>query len=137
MKNVWVTSCSHSHGCPISRVTMSNNTVVEKPNSSTPQRIISAISSRSSACHLRWRCRLSSSLSAICMMGLTTGRRAERAMHSASASLDRRLRHGHDQVLDLDRVRSELLGELVEVGTRDLLEAALVDVVDDLDADGL
>src|SRR5262249_59721317 len=39
-----------------------------------------------------------------------------------------------DQVLDLLRVRTEIVGELVEIGIGDLLEAGLVDVGDDLDA---
>jgi hypothetical protein len=39
-----------------------------------------------------------------------------------------------DQVLDLLGVRAELLGELVEIGIGDFLEARFVDVFDDLDA---
>ena len=42
-----------------------------------------------------------------------------------------------DQVLDLDRVRAELLGQLVQIGVGNLDEARLVDVGDDLDAERL
>src|SRR5229473_2992006 len=45
------------------------------------------------------------------------------------ASVDR-----PDQGLDLVGMRAEVLGELVEIGIGDLLEARLVDVGDDLDA---
>src|ERR1700752_1987898 len=40
-----------------------------------------------------------------------------------------------DQRLDLVGMRSELLGELVEIAIGNLLEAGLVDIGDDLDAD--
>src|SRR6266700_6131703 len=39
-----------------------------------------------------------------------------------------------DQGLDLVRVRTELLGELVEIGIGDLLKTGLVDIGNDLDA---
>src|SRR6516165_254986 len=54
MKKVEVTSCNHSQGRPISRVTMSKMTVVQKPSSRRPHSIISTVSSGSSARHLRW-----------------------------------------------------------------------------------
>src|ERR1700688_2369073 len=39
-----------------------------------------------------------------------------------------------DQGLDLIRMRTEVLGELVQIGIGDLLKAGLVDIGDDLDA---
>ena len=52
-----VTSCSHSHGRPISRVTTSQNTESVKPAIDSPHRTISTPSSGSSAFHFRceWR----------------------------------------------------------------------------------
>ena len=61
MKKVEVTSCSHSQGRPISRVTMSQITDVQKPASVTPHSTISTPSSQSSDFHLRWRWRVSTS----------------------------------------------------------------------------
>src|SRR5689334_702801 len=105
-----VTSCSHSHGAPSERVTMSQVTVTVKPVMATPQRTISARSTTSSARHFRWRwaCRT-------------------RAM--APPSL-----HGANQPEHLDGVRSEALGDLVLHRRGDALEARLVDLVDDLHA---
>src|SRR6516162_10922723 len=42
-----------------------------------------------------------------------------------------------DQILDLGRMRTEVGRHLVEVRIGDLLESRLVDIADDLDADGL
>ena len=39
MNKVCVTSCNHSHGRPIVRVTMSNVTVVQKLNNSAPHAV--------------------------------------------------------------------------------------------------
>src|SRR5450432_1380505 len=115
MKKVWVTSWSQSQGWPIVRVTMSNTTVLEKAKSRTPHNTISASSSLSKARHFKWRWRFNTNLSTIC-----------------TPLLD-----GADQVLDLDRVGPQLLGQAIEVGRRRLREARLVDVGDQLDADRL
>src|SRR4051812_35394921 len=122
MKKVEVTSCSHSHGRPISRVTMSQTTDVQKPIRVAPHSIISPDSSQSSAGHLslRWRCRTSERSSAMCVVPATL----------------EALLNGADKLLDLCRVRSELLGHLLEIGARHLGEARLVDV-DELDAHAL
>ena len=53
MKNAEVTSCSHSLGLPMVRVTMSSTTQSEKPAIATPHSTISSSSMRSKACHLR------------------------------------------------------------------------------------
>src|SRR5471030_831164 len=67
MKKVEVTSCSHSHGAPIVRVTMSQTTEVQKQIRVAPQPIINKASSQSSAGHLSWRgrCRTSERSSAM------------------------------------------------------------------------
>src|SRR5690349_12973296 len=121
MNSVEVTSCSHSHGRPMTRVTMSAHTESEKPKSATPQSTISARSSQSSARHFRWRWRSSTNLPELPTPRLL-----------APVLLD-----GPDQVLHLLGVGAELLGELVEVGIGDLLEAGLVDLLHHLDADRL
>src|SRR3954467_541871 len=108
MKNVIVTSCSHSHGRPAMRVTMSHTTVTVKPVMATPQSTISARSTRASARPLRWRCDCSTR-----EIGLL---------------------YVADEAQDLDRVRPELLGELVLDRLAHRLEARLVDAGDDLHA---
>src|SRR5436190_10637227 len=132
MKNVWVTSCSHSQGWPIVRVTISKTTVVENPNSSSPQTIIRTSSRPSSARHFRWRCRSSTSLSAMRMSS------TRQAAEGREASLRRgRLLDGVDQVLDLHRMGTKLLREPLLQRRSGADEARLVDVGDDLDADRL
>src|SRR5215213_7444629 len=111
MKKVMVTSCSHSHGRPSMRVTMSQVTVTVKPVIATPQSSISTRSSPSSARHFRWRC------------SCRTRAMAPPLLHIA------------DEAEDLDGVRSEVLGELVLDRRADFLEARLVHGGDDLDAD--
>src|ERR1700719_885722 len=123
MKNVEVTSCSHSHGRPISRVTTSKITVVQKPNSKRPQQTMRTVSSGSSARHFKCRCRLSTSLSARVMTDPYRRRKGRtRPSFSVSTSALPQLVDGPDQVLDLGRMRPELLGELVEIGVGNLLE---------------
>src|SRR6516225_7901763 len=124
MNSVDVASCSHSQGWPIVRVRMLAVTDSEKPKQSTPHSTISASSRRSSARHFRWRCRCSTSLSAIAIN-----------LPVAAAAASHRLVDRSDQVLDLLGVGPEIACELVEIGIGDLLEAGLVDVGDDLDAD--
>src|SRR5260221_8946288 len=104
MKKVMVTSCSHSHGRESIRVTMSQVTVTVKPVIATPQSTISARSTTSSARHFRWRwdCR--------------TSEMAGRLLYVAH------------QAQDLDRVRPELLRQLVLDGLAYGLETRLVDV---------
>src|SRR5437660_986718 len=121
MKKVDVTSCSHSQGWPMVRVTMSNITEVEKPSRVSPQRTISTDSSPSSARHFRWRWRC----------------RTRRLATPMRVPFARCLLDRPNQLLDLDRVRAELLGEFVEIGSGNLDEARLVDVAHDLDADRL
>src|SRR5690348_10465850 len=108
MKKVMVTSCSHSHGRPRVRVTISHTTVTVNPVMAIPQRIIRMRSSGSSARHFRWR--LSWSTSAMVLLD---------AAHQAE---------------HLDRVRAEALGDRILHRRRDLLEARLVHLVDDLHA---
>src|SRR5262245_30021673 len=90
-KNPVVTCCSQSHGCPIVRVTTSENTETVNPIRHVPQSTISAASTGSSAAHFRcrWRRR-------------TSGAWATRA-----------LLHLADHVEELHRVGTELLRELV------------------------
>src|SRR4051812_44442130 len=115
-KKAVVTCCSQSHGAPIERVSTSRKTASVNIVMHTPQRIIRPASSRSNAFHLswRWRCSISARKSAI----------------EAGTLLE--LAHHLEQ---LDRVRPELGGELVLHRSRRLHEAALVDVLDHLDAD--
>src|SRR6185436_3270131 len=110
MKKVMVTSCSHSHGRDSRRVTMSHVTVTVKPVIATPQRTISARSTTSSARHFRWRC------------ACRTSEMAARLLNVAY------------EPEDLDRVRPELLRQLVLDRRADLFEAGLVDAGDDLHA---
>src|ERR1044071_4008882 len=98
MKKVMVTSCSQSHGRDSVRVTMSQVTVTVKPVIAMPQSSISARSRTSSARHVRWRCSC-------------------RTSEMAGTLLD--VAH---QAQDLDRVRPELLRELVLDRRADLLE---------------
>src|SRR5215471_21386310 len=65
MNRVEVTSCNHSQGWPMVRVTMSAVTDSEKPKHNTPHNSIKTSSSRSNARHFKWRCRCNTSLSAI------------------------------------------------------------------------
>src|SRR5579872_775183 len=58
--------------------------------------------------------------------------RAKSALLTMRTSINR-----PDQILDLLGMRAEILGELVEIGIGDLLEARLVDIGHDLDADFL
>ena len=53
MNSVEVTSCSHNHGLPMVRVTMSAVTESENPKHNAPQTIIRIISSLSNARHFR------------------------------------------------------------------------------------
>src|SRR5258705_1361798 len=133
MKRVDVTSWSQSQGWPIVRVRMSHETDRENPNSINPQMIIKTISSLSRARHFKWRCRFSTSLSAIATSqhhgwGLPPASSTS-AFPDPGRSVD-----GPYQSLDLVGVGAELLGELVQVGFADLLKAGFVDVGDDLDA---
>src|SRR4051812_26638112 len=110
MKKVIVTSCSHSQGLPRARVTMSHTTVIVKPAIAMPQNTMSARSIASSARHFRWRC------------------------SSETRAMARPLLHAAHEPQHLDRVRAEILGDLVLHGCGDLLEARLFDLVDDLHA---
>src|SRR6516225_4547466 len=74
MKKVDVTSCNHSHGAPMVRVTMSNVTVVEKPSRHSPHRIIKIVSRTSKQRHFKWRCRCSTSLLVMFWPRLARGR---------------------------------------------------------------
>src|SRR6478672_3014582 len=76
MNSVDVTSCSHSQGWPMVRVTMSAVTDSEKPKHSTPHRIMSASSSQSSQRHFRWRWRCNTSLSAMAIATLVVPAKA-------------------------------------------------------------
>src|SRR5216683_2699883 len=124
MKKVEVTSCSHSHGAPMVRVTMSQTTEVQKPISVAPHSTISSDSSQSSAGHfnLRCRCRTSERSSAITLL-----RRPARMA----------LLHRADQLLDLRGMRPEVLGHLLEIGRGHSDEARFVDVGHDLDTHAL
>src|SRR6266851_6834053 len=130
MKNVDVTSCSQSHCRPISRVTMSNITEVEKANSVRPHMTIRVTSSQSSAGHLRCRWRGRSSSRANAMAPDPEARPADRPAARLLRLLDRA-----NQFHDPGRVRPQFGGEFVEIRLGDLHEAALVDVGDDFDAD--
>src|SRR5579864_8148967 len=136
MKKVCVTSCSQSQGWPIVRVTISNITVVEKANSSTPQMIMRIISSTSSARHFRCRWRGSTSFSAMRIDDRDRDGGQEEAAQR-SPSREQRLVNGDDQVLDLHRVWAQLLSELVQIRRGDLDETRFVDVGHDLHAKGL
>src|ERR1700747_913547 len=103
---------------------MSAVTDSEKPKQSTPHSTISASSRQSNARHFRWRCRCKTSLSAIAIN-----------LPVADAAASHGLVERSDQGLDLLGVGPEIVRELVEIGIGDLLEAGLVDVRDDLDAD--
>src|SRR6185437_9108050 len=110
MKKVEVTSCSHSQGWPISRVTMSQTTDRLKAARVKPHSIISSASSQSSDFHLSWRCRCSTRERSSAMA----------ALPGSAVLLDRA-----DELLDLGCLRAELLGHLLEVGLRHLDEARL------------
>src|SRR3954453_3896453 len=114
MKKVIVTSCSHSHGRPMERVTTSHVTVTVNPVIATPHSTISTRSSGSSARHFRWRC-----------VAWTSDGMAEPLLNAA-----------HEPE-DLYRVGPEIVGELILDRLAPRLEAALVDPADDLDADFL
>src|SRR5215468_9194847 len=101
MNSVDVTSCSQSQGAPIVRVAMSNVTVVQKLNRSTPHRTISASSRPSNARHFRWRCRGATSLTAMVIGNSACGRDGKRADDPAPSPV---LLYGLDQILDLHRV---------------------------------
>src|SRR5258707_8798140 len=111
MKKVEVTSCSHSHGRPISRVTMSQTTDRLKAARVKPHSIISNDSSQSSCFHLscRWRC--------------STSERSSAIRYPTPPWLFDRA----DGLLDLRRVRAEILGHLFEIGRCHLDESRLVD----------
>src|SRR5512135_2975978 len=111
MKKVIVTSCSHSQGRPMVRVTTSHTTLTVNPVIATPQSTISTRSSGSSARHFRCRC---DSWRRVAMARLPV------------------LFHAAHELEDLDRVRAEVLGELVLDGLAHRLEAGLVDGRDDL-----
>src|SRR5215467_7727406 len=96
MNSVDVTSCSQSQGAPTVRVTMSNVTVAQKQNSSTPHSTISASSRPSSTRHFRWRCRGATSLTAM-VIGNSACVRERRGPLTG-------LLYGLDQILDLHRV---------------------------------
>src|SRR5436190_16846531 len=108
MKKVEVTSCSHSHGRPISRVTTSQTTARLKQASVRPHSIIRSDSSQSSAGHFscRWRCRTS-----------------DRSSDILPTPMPAALFHRADQLLNLGGVGTEVLGHLHEIGLGDLDEA--------------
>src|ERR1700693_1415097 len=108
MKNVDVTSCSQSHGRPISRVTMSNITEVEKANSVRPHMTIRVTSSQSSAGHLRCRWRGRSSSRANAMAPDPEARPVDRPASRL------RLLYGANQFHDLRRVRTQVGREVGE-----------------------
>src|SRR5215467_11002103 len=132
MNSVDVTSCSHNHGTPSRRVTMSQQTERENPNSRAPQSIISTHSSGSSAFHFKWRWRCNTSRSA-----MPIGAPASRERPDASPLRSRCLFDGNDRALDLVGVRAEVLCQLVQHRVGYLLEAGFVDARYDLDTDRL
>src|SRR4051794_15184664 len=118
MKKVEGTSCSQSQGCPISRVTTSKKTDVVNPARLIPQRIISPCSTMSSAGHLR--CRSARS---------TSEKRCEITAAARSSF------HVPHELQHVRRVLAKLGGDLVLERLRRLLEARLVDILHELDAD--
>src|SRR3954470_14142725 len=102
MKKVIVTSCSQSHGRPMERVTTSHVTVTVKPVIATPHSSISTRSSGSSGRHFRWLC-----------VAWTSEGMAGPLLNAAH------------QPEDLDRVRPEIIGELVLDRLADRFEAGL------------
>src|ERR1700730_4388526 len=103
MNRVEVTSCSHSQGWPMVRVTMSAVTDNEKPKQSRPHSTIKPSSSLSNTGHFRCPCRCSTSLSAMAIeySVVLVGRPGDVTRGSVDCA---------DQILDLLRVRSEILG---------------------------
>src|SRR5215471_14758118 len=131
MNSVDVTSCSQSQGAPTVRVTMSNVTVVQKQNSSTPHSTISASSRPSSARHFRWRCRGATSLTAMVIGNSACVRERRRADDDGPLP---GLLHGLDQILYLHRVGAKFGGEFIEIGICEFLKTGFVDVGDYFDS---
>src|SRR6188508_2251965 len=127
-----VASCSHSHGLPISRVTTSQNTDRVKPAIDTPDKIMSRCSSGSSAFHFRWRWLAMTNDLNGCPLAAQT---AALAHHRPRDSPESELFHVAYELEDLDRMRPELLGELILDRLRRLYEAGFVDAFDHLDAE--
>src|SRR6266545_1717591 len=142
-KNAVVACWSHSHGWPMVRVSTSRNTHSVKLPMHTPHETMSTASTRSSALHLRcrWRWMTSARYTAKLTGELTRrtpsreGRRRRSAPPARPARRGVPSLHVADETQDLDRMRAELLGELVLDGQGGLLEAGLVDLVDHLHAD--
>src|SRR3954447_26295288 len=122
MKSALVTSCSHSHGRPIVRVTTSQKTVVTKQASAMPQAAINRRSRISSAGHFRCRSRPATSQS------------AEFIWRAFAA---RPLFHGAHQRQHFYRMRSKLLGELVVDRRGGGDEAAFIDIFREFHTDFL
>src|ERR1700693_2746036 len=138
-KNAVVTCCNHSQGTPSVRVTTSQNTASVNMKMHTPHRIISTASSLSNAFHFkwRWRWRIRARKSAISALGRSCGYQAVRRRRRSPASGPARmggLLHITDELQELHRVRTELLGEFVLDRLCGFDESRLVDVFDHLHA---
>src|SRR5215471_14990186 len=112
MKKVDVTSCNHSQGAPIVRVTMSKVTVVEKPSRHSPQSTIKIVSRTSKQRHFKWRCRCSTSLLVMCWPRFGE----EMLRKNPLPKTKGKSFHIRDKLLDFRRMRAELFGKFVEIG---------------------
>src|SRR5476649_2637079 len=115
MKKVEVTSCSHSQGWPIVRVTTSQNTEVTKPARQRPPRIMVIRSSTSKQGHFKWRCACRTILCGS-LTAAPSRRQKEAGKSRPLAALLRsspQLLDGAREGQDLHRVRPELLGDLI------------------------
>src|SRR5262245_23101645 len=127
-----VTSCSQSHGAPSSRVTTSQNTESVNPKMDTPQSTMSSCSSGSSAFHFRWRWRSTTSESFKASSRSGKPRATALLAPSPVVDLAGQLLYVANQLENLHRVGSELLGKLILDRGRGLDETRLVDALDDL-----
>src|SRR6478736_954356 len=137
MKKSIVVSCSHSHGWPIARVTMSQRTSTLNVVMVIPHSTISICSMGSSARHFKWRCSCKTSPSNRRITWFRKSRQENECgeLFGSPRSRTDRLFHVADQIEHFYRIRPEIRRELVLDRLADRREAALVDVLDNLDAD--
>src|SRR5262245_932681 len=131
-----VASCSQRIGTPAVRVTTSRNTEKVNPAMETPHSTIRTCSSGSRARHFRWWWRATTSgglaKNSPDVQMACDGRRRFRAATQAAATIGSF--DVANELENLHRVRTELLGELVLDWLGSCHEARLVDVFDNLDA---